>query len=1517
MMLSPIIGIIMNLAAREAIVAEFEKIQPEHLFVGILKFSELDPELIENIFPDSGTLKHIRNELKETRMILKEQDIESTPLRRKIRQYMGRGGKPFKGDVMHRSSKTRLIFSQAQEIIDKDQDGPITVVHLLLAILKDPTPILVKALDKKTRLKVPGEKPVETIKPPKSNYQERDLVDLAKDGRIKSISSRKVQAHALHRYVIHARNKPVLLVAESEAVARECYETMVCEWNFLNEINDRPEKKKDAEEGKQENKEKRQLKAVEINIPRPLNEEAPLLWDNLRHVVRNASDYEADMVVLTGMNTQDNVRQAVVVLNDEIAVVEHSPCIMIVTPISVIPEISDKEDASIGVSQQIWCLANPDIKVPERLCPVMEGFKPESPDLPFFTIKSHDFEKHLIRVSTDGIVSQDEFRIVAMMINELGGPLAQFLGITMGALKGVHQKPVMASVTQYTAVYSNNAKELLSCALDLAGKQPDNTQPGMVALRHIAGAMALLPAFCNTFKVPPASRDDILNMLGDLFVRDLSVMGMGELTRSLKELRTQLLLKIFGQDHAIQTLIEGLFNAEVVAAADTERYKPRAVFLFAGPPGVGKTFLAESGARALGRSFQRFDMSSYSDHQVSVHLLSGIQRSYQGAHEGMLTGFVEKHPNAILLFDEIEKAHLNVIHLFLQILDRGILEDQFTEQNVSFRETVIIFTTNAGKQLYDDPNASGVHTANKNFQRKTILNALETEKDQRTGKPFFPQAICSRLATGYPLMFNHLGVNELERIAAAELKRIAGLLEKQYYKEIEFDPYVAMCIVFREGANTDARTICSQAETFVKSEMFQISRLFKSDRVDSVMEETDKIIFTIDSIESIPEKFGVFLEPREKPKVLLISDMLMGDLWSQHIPAVEWKTANDSPDVLNILSSEEIDIVLLDLWLDKTGQESAAFDITGGTIVHFDHVPAAATAIKKGQELLRVIHEKYPEVPCYLLSYGYESTKRPGVDDELFQACVRSGGARGIIETGFVSTNIEDWESKLDDFAALLNEISRRVYRERKAAELAAQRKILAFETAPQVSVSNRSITVRLRNFHLASAMASDDISEILQDVERPAIGFADIYGADSAKSELEYIVSWLKNPRQFTSMGLRPPRGILLYGHPGTGKTMLARALAGECNVTFIVESATNFVTKYVGSGPENVRNLFTRARRYAPTILFIDEIDAIGKKRGGIGSRAHDETLNAILTEMDGFETSAKKPVIVISATNLVEYLDDALRRRFDREIEVDKPDRAARTAYLEKRLQDRKGWEVTGAVLQRMAGQTANMTIAELERIIELAGRIASGETGIVTDNIIEEALERMRLGDVKGETDPETLLRVARHEAGHCLVGWLRGEKPVQISIVARGKAGGFVERAVDEDKMIHSKPEIEGMIRQAMGGRAAEIIYYGEENGFTTGISSDLKNATHYALQMVRAYGMGEGIGQVAVNPQQLADGPLAIKVMESAEKIIKQQLDQAVDELEKHKDMLDRLVAELMEKNRLTLDELSKVLEIM
>jgi len=986
---------------------------------------------------------------------------------------------------------------------------------------------------------------------------------------------------------------------------------------------------------------------------------------------------------------------------------------------------------------------------------------------------------------------------------------------------------------------------------------------------------------------------------------------VGELTRILKELRSKLLGKVFGQDHAVQAFVEGLFSAEIVAAADTERRKPKALFVFAGPPGVGKTYLAECGAQALGRPFKRFDMSGYSD-QMAVPLLAGAQRSYQAAAPGQLTEFVHQNPECVLLFDEVEKAHLNIIHLFLQILDLGSLEDKFTLERVDFKDTIIIFTTNAGKSLYENPNATGVNVSSASFHRRTILNALEKEIDPRTRQPFFPQAICSRMATGYPLMFNRLGANELERIARAEMERVGGLLEKQYGRKAVFGQTVPICLVLKEGARTDARTVRSQSDIFVKSEIFKFCSLNTPERLKNLFSGAEQILFDLDESEGMDEEVHALLKPEGKPRILLAARKLAGVLWPQCMPEVDWKVAVDLPDAQNLLGADDFDLVLLDPWFGASSSDGGTHGGRPMTAFQFDQTPAAARGLEFGQELLRILHEKYPELPCYLLSSPTGGLV-PKVGEELLLACIRSGGARGLMEICVVNPETASDPGYLD-FQEKLGDTASRFRRERNAAELGSRNKVLTFDTAPAIS-SRGDIVIRLRNLRIVQAVAAEDVSEVLSDVERPTTRFSDVYGASQAKVELEYIVEWLRDPRRFKDLGLRPPRGILLYGDPGTGKTMLARALAGECNVTFMVESATNFVTKWVGSGPENIRNLFARARRYAPTILFIDEIDAVGKKRQGeASSRAQEETLNAILTEMDGFGAPASKPVVVLAATNFVQHLDEALKRRFDREIEVDKPDKASRLAFLRKRLQGSPNRQVSDAVVERIAGQSANRTIADLERVVQMAGRQASRRDGVITDEIVEDAFETTRMGDARGETDPDTLLRVARHEAGHCLIGWFWGEKPVQITIVARGGAGGYVEREVDENRMLYTRGELEGMIRQAMGGRAAEIVCYGTDEGYSTGVASDLENATRWASRMVGEFGMCQEIGPLALDTRRIHDGPLAARLARATGRIVKTQLDRAIEELERNREFLDRLVAALLDRNRLTRQDLEAIL---
>lgn len=307
-------------------------------------------------------------------------------------------------------------------------------------------------------------------------------------------------------------------------------------------------------------------------------------------------------------------------------------------------------------------------------------------------------------------------------------------------------------------------------------------------------------------------------------------------------------------------------------------------------------------------------------------------------------------------------------------------------------------------------------------------------------------------------------------------------------------------------------------------------------------------------------------------------------------------------------------------------------------------------------------------------------------------------------------------------------------------------------------------------------------------------------------------------------------------------------------------------------------------------------------------------ENTLNALMTEMDGFGSPTLRPVILLAATNLAEHLDEALRRRFDREPEVPPPDRAARAAYLRHELLNRQFSEISGAALDTIAQRSAGMTIADLRRIANEAAVMAARQGSPLTDALVEEAFEKFRLGEASQIPEAATLERIARHESGHALIGWLAGNPPLQVTIVGRGSTGGYVETESQEEKIIYTRTELEQMICQAMGGRAAELLYYGEAEGLSTGAASDLRSATLWAERMIREFWMSEELGQVFLDKRYLGEGLLAARVSDAAQRLVSAQLDRAREMLTTHRPSLERLSGELLNKNRLTRSDLDRIL---
>jgi cell division protease FtsH len=435
-------------------------------------------------------------------------------------------------------------------------------------------------------------------------------------------------------------------------------------------------------------------------------------------------------------------------------------------------------------------------------------------------------------------------------------------------------------------------------------------------------------------------------------------------------------------------------------------------------------------------------------------------------------------------------------------------------------------------------------------------------------------------------------------------------------------------------------------------------------------------------------------------------------------------------------------------------------------------------------------------------------------------------------------------------------------------------------------------------------------------------VTFADVAGIDEAKAELTEVVDFLRHPDKYRKLGGRIPHGVLLSGSPGTGKTLLARAVAGEADVPFFSMAASEFVEAIVGVGASRVRDLFTQAKAAAPAIVFIDELDAIGRSRtSGVagfsgGNDEREQTLNQILTEMDGFDSATS--VIVIGATNRPDVLDQALLRpgRFDRRVAVQPPDRAGREAIL--KVHSRAVPLGLDVDLGRIAATTPGMVGADLANLVNEAALLAARRNhDAVDESDFADALERIVLGaERQVMMSAADRRRTAFHEAGHAIVGMLTdGADPVRkVSIIPRGLALGVTFAAPETDRFTYREPEIQAKIKVALGGRAAEQVVLGETS---TGAESDIQQLTEIARQMVGRWGMSSKVGPVAVIPRD-GTGPLlpgAAEVSPDTQRLVDQEVRRIVEEshqqvvalLSQNRGRLDSLAAALLEHE--TLDE--------
>ena len=910
---------------------------------------------------------------------------------------------------------------------------------------------------------------------------------------------------------------------------------------------------------------------------------------------------------------------------------------------------------------------------------------------------------------------------------------------------------------------------------------------------------------------------------------------LDEIARQTEKLTARLRQEVLGQDAAIAMLGEAYYRAHLGLGAAG----PKGIFTFMGPSGVGKTLLAEVFASALkdvdggAYAFRRFDMGSFSGHQ-SHEQLFGAAGFYAGASPGTLTGFVHENPRAVILFDEIEKAHDNTLQALLAVLDKGEVEDKKLAAAVSFREAWLIFTSNLGREFFDRPNESGFLSAT---GRPTaalfeILGSSRRWSDaaDEKGRAALSPEFVSRLAKGGAVLFSQLDTRHLRDLVGFTLSRRLEAARAQSGVPL---PHVAVSddagflFLLSLLPNVDARQVVARSEQWL-GDLIQRSH----EDLHRALEAAPPATYRV-QVECGPDAQSFLAEKLDavSPCVLLIDD-------DDYLPDVirkrcadlhpEIRRAADLPGVEDALRRDAIDIVLLDLTIGQ---------------------PAGGTDVERGLSLLEAVRRLRPDLPVYLFS---ENPEDRHAFEEVARRVLKRGGARGFLAL----TRRDGNPLALELFGDRVGEILREVRLDRVMRGKRRAHKNVATETAFRWEPETATVVAELRRPTSRVVVRADDQASPIRFSGIPSDRFADVVGLRRAKRRLAEALGWLKDPSRLARFHTSPPRGFLLAGPPGTGKTLLARALAGEAGLPFLALSAGELQSKWIGESEERIRELFERAREYAPAIVFIDEIDALAARRTGEHHPHYTSVLNQLLACLDGFVSSAR-PIFVLAATNIPEALDPALRRpgRFDEIIPVDLPNAAARRALFELRLARLRP---AGPVdLDRLVRATAGLSPAALDRIVrEAVYAAAAANRDAVTGDDLDRAARLVRFG----AADEEIVVReedrrlTAFHEAAHALAfrALFPGRRIDLLTIIpGEQKALGFLAMEQDETRTSMTADDVRSHLAVALAGREGERLAVGADGAITTGAASDLEQATALAWRAVTRWGFDPEFGPLA------------------------------------------------------------------
>ncbi len=1100
--------------------------------------------------------------------------------------------------------------------------------------------------------------------------------------------------------------------------------------------------------------------------------------------------------------------------------------------------------------------------------------------------------------------------------------LAEILGWAKGAAKASGSDRLMPRHIVLGALKTSTGRELLSEFLGKPFGQgllttqavaqfeapADGPWPLSEELKRItdrvwgkAGGPKLTDFLKDILQTCPGEREWLVALAGSgsspgQKEMDPKVQRLASILEDTGALRAHLGARLVGQECALRRIVEAYFAARLegrlIQPGDQppERQGPAIILTLAGPHGCGKTlagtalseFLLE---RNLLSGLLVLDMSTFTGSQ-SHEPLTGVSETYKGAKQGQLTKFIEDFPFGLVLVKGIERAHANTRQLFAEALDSGKLYDQNLKKVVDFSNAVFVFTTALGRDLYDDPGRSGVLGDSRDLE-SALWASLGPEGAEGSQERLSP-ALISGLSQGRAALFGYLNGLDMEQLAQRTFREISENLEGTLGLTLEVaDDQTLSLLVLRYAGGGDARRLQTGLRGFTSA----LIQDFAQERREELLESATPALAEIKTLQialepgtALPDSVREALA--SETHLLLVDD----DDWTLDLGReLRWTKAGTIEAAREVLTRDPPDAILLDLHIGS---------------------PQGEPRPDQGLSILRHLRSRYSHIPIYLFS---EFPERRGLLSEVLERVSQEGGARGIFPKRFAAGRGEGTQDR-QDFLAQLIRLDAGLRRERLVAGLRRQSKVIEFDVEPDPVLKLRDgiLPLWVRKVREVVAVSPGDRTKFGW-AEIPQERFSGVAGADQAKGRLKEVVGWLKAPALLRDLGLAIPRGILLTGPPGTGKTTLARATAGEAQVPFFAISASEVLNKYIGESEGRVRDLFARARRYAPAIIFLDELDSIGGRRDmNEDDQWRTSILNELLSQMDGFGQSPR-PVFVLAATNRADLLDPALKRpgRFDMQVEVPLPNLDARVALLEihsKEMAKEPGLDF-GGLARRLAG----MSGAEIRQVCQEAGLIAFREgRRALSQADLEQASTVIRHGLASEQFSLDEFGRraTAVHEAGHAVVQHvlLPDEQIDEITILPRGGALGFVESASRSETPYWTRHDLDRRIQVLLAGRAAEILLLGKEDA-ATGASEDLQRATSLALRMVGKWGMCDAWGPVSLEGLKDALGTVGEGAIREATDHARQWLIEQAGHvsalLEAHRNALDALATLLVEKETL------------